>query len=240
MQPTPASTGLWAAFESSNLAGQCIVVVLIALSLLAWTIMVFKFLELNFFKKQNKKTQAEFEHALKLGRWPALQGHEGSYATLLKAMLFLQKEAPASQADRIRELENTLEIALGKQNLRYEAQLSLLSTLTTAAPLLGLLGTVWGVMEAFGSVAHEEHVTLQSLAPGVSGALLTTVAGLLVALPCLFGFNTLVAKVKTLSVELEGFASQLHTVFASDPEGAAVPATPSWAGELPTARVSTP
>ena len=77
------------------------------------------------------------------------------------------------------------------------------------APFLGLLGTVWGVMDCFGSMSAQTSVTLQQLAPGVAGALLTTVAGLLVAIPAVFGYNYLTSRARTMSAELENFASLL-------------------------------
>lgn len=215
METAHTGVGLWAAFGQSNAAGQCIVGVLGALSLLAWTIMTFKYLELKSQKKQNERVHRAFRLAVDTGRWPGPVEKGAPHAFLLDAVMPLGRKTYPSEAARVRELENTLEAALGAQLLSYESQMSLLSTLTTGAPLLGLLGTVWGVMEAFGSVAHEQHVTLQSLAPGVSGALLTTVAGLLVALPCVFGYNTLVAHVRRMNADLEAFAGELHTFFSS-------------------------
>ena len=67
----------------------------------------------------------------------------------------------------------------------------MLGSIVTGAPFLGLLGTVWGVMDAFGGMAGAGSASLQGLAPGVSGALLTTVAGLVVAIPSVFGYNYL-------------------------------------------------
>ena len=75
--------------------------------------------------------------------------------------------------------------------------------------LKGGRGTVWGVMEAFGAVALEPVATVQTLAPGVAGALLATVAGLLVAIPSLMGYNYLFSRVRLLNTELENYASSL-------------------------------
>ena len=84
----------------------------------------------------------------------------------------------------------------------------MVGSIVSGAPFLGLLGTVWGVMDAFGSITGAQ-ATIASLAPGVSGALLTTVAALLVAIPAVFGYNFLLTKVKMGVTELEGFASNL-------------------------------
>jgi biopolymer transport protein TolQ len=62
-------------------------------------------------------------------------------------------------------------------------------------------------MEAFGAISVQQTASIQTLAPGVSAALLTTVSGLLVAIPSLFGYNWLLAKTRTMVTELENFAS---------------------------------
>ena len=84
-----------------------------------------------------------------------------------------------------------------------------LASIVTGAPFLGLLGTVWGVMEAFGAVSQQQSSTIAALAPGVSAALLTTIAGLVVAIPSLFGYNFLLNTTKGLITELENYASSL-------------------------------
>ena len=83
----------------------------------------------------------------------------------------------------------------------------------SGSPFLGLLGTVWGVMSAFSGIAQAAATSgradLASMAPGVSGALITTVAGLLVAIPSMFGYNWLVHNLRVLTVELDNFAQEL-------------------------------
>ena len=73
----------------------------------------------------------------------------------------------------------------------------------------GLMGTVWGVMSTFGHVAQQNSATLAAMAPGVAAALITTVAGLLVAIPSMFGYNWLVHTLRVLTVELDNFAQEL-------------------------------
>jgi biopolymer transport protein TolQ len=84
-----------------------------------------------------------------------------------------------------------------------------LASIVAGAPFLGLLGTVWGVMEAFSAVSVQQTASIQTLAPGVSAALLTTISGLVVAIPSVFGYNFLFASTKRLITEAENFASSL-------------------------------
>jgi biopolymer transport protein ExbB/TolQ len=87
--------------------------------------------------------------------------------------------------------------------------LILLATVSPGAPFIGLLGTVWGVMDTFAMVGQAGKADLPTMAPGVSAALITTVAGLLVAIPSMFGYNFLVHTLRVRTVELDNFAQDL-------------------------------
>jgi biopolymer transport protein ExbB/TolQ len=106
-------------------------------------------------------------------------------------------------------VKRTLETAVAQEALKLESGLILLSNATAGGPFLGLLGTVWGVMSTFGHVAQAQSATLTQMAPGVAAALITTVAGLLVAIPSMFAYNTLVHNLRVLTVELDNFAQEL-------------------------------
>jgi biopolymer transport protein ExbB/TolQ len=104
-----------------------------------------------------------------------------------------------------RSLENTV----AQESLKLESGLILLAIAVSGGPFLGLLGTVWGVMSTFGHIAQQGSATLTAMAPGVAAALITTVAGLLVAIPSMFGYNWLVHNLRVLTVELDNFAQEL-------------------------------
>jgi len=104
-----------------------------------------------------------------------------------------------------RSLENTV----AQESLKLESGLILLAIAVSGAPFLGLLGTVWGVMSTFGHIAQQGSATMAAMAPGVAAALITTVAGLLVAIPSMFGYNWLVHNLRVLTVQLDNFAQDL-------------------------------
>ena len=106
-------------------------------------------------------------------------------------------------------IKRTLEGAVASQSIRLESGLIALALAVSGAPFLGLLGTVWGVMSAFGQVAMAGRADLLTMAPGVAAALITTVAGLLVAIPSMFGYNWLVHNLRVQTVELDNFAQDL-------------------------------
>lgn len=92
---------------------------------------------------------------------------------------------------------------------RAEKSLPFLATISSVSPFLGLLGTVWGVLAALLNVRNIPVITLQVIAPGVSDALVTTVAGLLVAIPALIFYNHFVGRLKDLASETERFTSEV-------------------------------
>jgi biopolymer transport protein ExbB/TolQ len=106
-------------------------------------------------------------------------------------------------------VKRSLENSVAQESLKLESGLILLAIAVSGAPFLGLLGTVWGVMSTFGHIAQQGAPSMAAMAPGVSAALLTTVAGLLVAIPSMFAYNWLVHNLRVMTVELDNFAQEL-------------------------------
>ena len=215
----PSHSGLWTFFSNSNTAEQVIISALALFSLFAWTIMFGKHYELRRLRLYNLGFQQMLDAQRALLELP-----EGfrvpervPYAALFQGAVeaYWRVDARHGETDerlmtaRLQHAENALHRAVAAQTLRYESNMVFLASIVSSAPFFGLLGTVWGVMEAFGAVALQPVATVQTLAPGVSGALLSTVAGLLVAIPSLMGYNFLFSRVRQLSMELENFASAL-------------------------------
>ena len=80
--------------------------------------------------------------------------------------------------------------------------------MVSVSPFLGLFGTVWGVMLAFCGIAAAGKSDFSALAPGVAGALLTTVAGLVVAIPSLIGYNLLTSTIRNIATQLDNFSDE--------------------------------
>jgi biopolymer transport protein ExbB/TolQ len=121
--------------------------------------------------------------------------------------------APKISPTQMRVVTSAMERAVGETALSLESQMILLATAVSGAPFLGLLGTVWGVMETFAGVAAAGSANLAAMAPGVSAALITTVTGLLVAIPAMFGYNFLVTTIRATIVELDNFGAELASAF---------------------------
>ena len=102
----------------------------------------------------------------------------------------------------------SLEQAVADQILELERKMIFLATAITISPFLGLFGTVWGIMLAFTDLAIMGKADIQTLAPGVSGALLTTVLGLLVAIPSVVGYNIITSLIKATIVQMDNFVEE--------------------------------
>lgn len=104
-----------------------------------------------------------------------------------------------------------LERAVGAQALSLEKGMIILSTAVAGGPFIGLLGTVWGVMETFSGIARVQAASLTAMAPGVAGALIATVVGLFVAIPAMFAYNYMITTIRAITQELDNFTSEFAT-----------------------------
>ncbi len=104
-----------------------------------------------------------------------------------------------------------LERAVSAQSISLEKGMIILSTAVAGGPFIGLLGTVWGVMETFSGIAKVQAASLTAMAPGVAGALIATVVGLFVAIPAMFAYNYMVTTVRAITQELDNFTAEFAT-----------------------------
>jgi biopolymer transport protein TolQ len=201
--------------------GKAIIVVLMVFSIFAWSVMASKALQMRRAKKLNLFFEAEFrsqkhvldvyDRRLQVPDCPLFMVYQEGCREL-DARLKTPESNVRKRFVSLKAMEHvkrTLERTVAQQALRLESGLILLAIAVSGAPFLGLLGTVWGVMSAFSYVAMKGSADLKTMAPGVSGALITTVAGLLVAIPSMFGYNWLVHNLRVLTVELDNFAQEL-------------------------------
>lgn len=217
------------ALRESTFVGKAVLAILFILSILAWAVMISKFLQV----RRARATSAAFLAQLRGERdFRALHrqrlGMEDCplYAIYDAGCRELEvcahnrtaqgRKKNHSAAARLSPLdivhiESALERAVSEQAMSLESQLTLLGTAVAAAPFLGLLGTVWGVMDAFAGIAQMGNTTIGALAPGVSAALITTVTGLSVAIPSMIGYNALTHRIRDLTVQMDNFASEFMT-----------------------------
>ena len=204
------SAGLIDYFIDSNNAGKVVICLLIVMNCYALSLMFSKH---NLFKKVNAKNARDEKRINDLSNIfdydDALFSGGGSpYLTICSRAMAAARRTNDSGSIRMNYVENAIKRALAEVGEQYESRMYWLATIVSGAPLLGLLGTVWGVMDAFGTM-ESGGATIEHLAPGVSGALLTTVAALCVAIPIVFAYNGLLGTARSCMTKLENFASNL-------------------------------
>jgi biopolymer transport protein TolQ len=219
LTPLLASINIIDVFERCDPVGQVICCILGVFSIVAWALMFGKRNELNVIRRLNHAFERHLRDQKNLLELPeSLRDRRDiPYADLFsdaieaywKAAAIGKEKGLDTSRFRLEHAENALQRARARQALRYESTMIFLASIVSGAPFLGLLGTVWGVMIAFSAVSVQQTASIQTLAPGVSAALLTTISGLLVAIPCLFGYNILLAMTKRLITELENYSSSL-------------------------------
>jgi biopolymer transport protein ExbB/TolQ len=106
-------------------------------------------------------------------------------------------------------VKSQCEYALEEESIRIEYGMGVIATVVALSPMLGLLGTVWGVLDAFAEMGAQGNATISTLAPSISAALVTTVVGLLIAIPGVAAYNNLNAKIRNISSDIEKFANDL-------------------------------
>ncbi len=212
---TLALGGIFYAFSESTFAGRAVIFVLFVTSIISWSVIFTKFSQV----RAAEKTGSDFLRALRGESQFAEIFRKGLtwhncplYELYLAGCRGIQGNADAPEAFKITQLEAALERAVAEQVVRLESQISILGTAVGAAPFIGLLGTVWGVMDAFTGIALAGSANIGALAPGIAAALITTVVGLIVALPSMVGYNILVANIRRLTMEMENFASEFLSI----------------------------
>ena len=228
-----AAGGLVFAFEHATIAGKLVLLLLAVASIFSWSVMVTKLRVIQFASKQNARFVSAFRQdrqPLRLfeknARFPGSPifnvyragCQEVTFQLLGSAEVDETFKARLGIADKISPAQMgavtaVMERAVGETALELESQMILLATAVSGSPFLGLLGTVWGVMDAFTGVAEAGAPNLAAMAPGVSGALITTVTALCVAIPAMFGYNFLVTRIRGMIVEMDNFAAELASEF---------------------------
>jgi biopolymer transport protein TolQ len=215
------------AFGQSDIVGQVIVVFLFFGSILTWTIMVEKALGLRagkrlyldfirIFSDENnilklvanaEKNKGPVGNVYLHGTSELLEFYNipSEFADQYGTSRFPEKKLSTAEIETVR---SSLERAVADQILQIEDKIGLLATAVSVCPFFGLFGTVWGVMVAFCGMASQGRADMSAIAPGVSGALLTTVVGLLVAIPSLIGYNLLTNTIRQITVYMDNFVEE--------------------------------
>ncbi|AOI77692.1 MULTISPECIES: MotA/TolQ/ExbB proton channel family protein [Burkholderia] len=210
-------TGVVHYLESGDAITHAVSYVLLAMSVASWCFLLMKAWLLVRAKRQGPRALAAFWRAPSLDAGiAALAGadRERVFVPLAEAARDAAGDHdPTALAARVEHGERVLR-ALRHAMLRSQRRLEfgqvLLASIGSTAPFVGLLGTVWGIYHALGSIAASGQAQIENVAGPVGEALIMTAFGLVVAIPAVLAYNILGRLVRQLAEELDGFARDLH------------------------------
>jgi biopolymer transport protein ExbB len=207
-------------FKNITIDGWVIIGILMLMAATSWMVFLSKALFLWLAQKDNRVFMSSFieiKDVLALDTGDDEFRNSSLYRIYRSGCQELRKFAgnpnPSMEARALTPKEmNSFKASLDKgyieENQRLNGWLIFLTMAITGGPFLGLLGTVWGVMNTFAAMAEAGEANIMAIAPGVASALSTTVFGLIVAIPALFSYNYLATRVKNLTADMTIFVDQ--------------------------------
>ena len=204
----------------SDIVTMIILGVLAFMSLGSWGIILVKF----FRHKSNMRANSRFfkdfgklRHFSELQKLCSVSGDSAlrflSIEVLNEAAKFKGKVSYESIQHRASLLEDAIQRSIEGLRMGEDRYLTFLATSSNLAPFFGLLGTVWGIMIAFFQIGHHGSADLTVVAPGIAMALITTVAGLVVAIPASAGYNYFTSNNGRNEISYYNFGSQVLSLF---------------------------
>lgn len=212
-----AGNSLWQLVWQSDAVSKAVLLILLGMSIACWAIFIGKLFIIHLknrqFKEANKKL-ASTNTIIQLRDVALSQKTTAPGYFLSKNLLFLSELMKGTFEHPIHDnawelLERNIENNLESMMLHNEEHLSVLSSCAAVAPLLGLFGTVWGLVHSFMRISETQVADITTVAPGIAEALITTLAGLIVAIPALIMFNYLQTKIRSLEYNLIIFSDRM-------------------------------
>ena len=207
---------------SSDIVTKIVLGLLAVLSLVSWTIMLAKWREFARVRKQSavfldafsrSRGMDEVTQALRrAGTNPfahVFERGERFVTEVQPAMAGTGDRGPRFSASQVEALRLVLDAETESERDELSHYVPWLATIGSASPLIGLLGTVLGIIQSFIGIATQGSGNVGSVAPGVAAALTATAAALIVAIPAVFGYNIFANRLNRLEGQLEGFGSEL-------------------------------
>lgn len=205
---------LWTSFQQAGWVGKSVLAVLLIFSVISWAVMVAVWQRFRRSERSSRrfvpifrkaKRLADVQSALNALAHSSLVGlFRAGYAEI-EAQIAHSAEGGRQTVRSLDSVERSLIRASRIEAARLSRFVPFLATTAAAAPFIGLFGTVWGIMEAFGNIGATGSTSITAVAPGISEALINTAAGLFAAIPAMLAYNHFVQKLRSARGEMEDF-----------------------------------
>ncbi|WP_196778427.1 protein TolQ [Thalassorhabdomicrobium marinisediminis] len=211
---------LWALFARATVTVKIVMIILIIASLWSWAVIIDKWI-------QYRKARAEarvFDEAFwsgnpldelfdRIGASPRGQSEKIFAAGMLEWRRSHRQDGGLIAGATAR-IDRSMDVAIAKETERLQRGLTVLATVGSSAPFIGLFGTVIGIMNSFIEIAEQQNTNLAVVAPGIAEALLATGLGLLAAIPAVIYYNKLSADADRIVSGYEAFADEFATILS--------------------------
>lgn len=202
--------------------------VLFFASLFSWAIIFDKMIKFRLLKSRSNKFEYAFnktenldeiyELAKKTNNHPMARIFiAGMNEWNLNDIASLVTHGGADKKNSLKErLVSSMKVAANKSMQKLESGLNFLAIIGSAAPFVGLFGTVWGIMNSFQGIAASKNTSLAVVAPGIAEALLATAIGLFAAIPAVFFYNIFSNKINNFAEKSDNFSMQFLNILSRD------------------------
>ena len=199
---------------------QLVMLALLAASLLSWIVIFTKHKILKLAREDAIRFEDQFWSGINLADLYSRQkkkdeerrGMARIFESGFAEYARLHKRTVGSGEMLLAGVQRSMKVSLAREEDKLEANLSLLATIGSISPYVGLFGTVWGIMRSFTALGSVQHATLAMVAPGIAEALIATAMGLFAAIPAVIAYNRYSDQVDRLIGSYENFAEEFSTV----------------------------
>ncbi|HEV2518099.1 MAG TPA: protein TolQ [Devosia sp.] len=220
----PIQFDLFHLFFQAHPVGQAVLIGLLLASVATWAIVVDRWLAISWERRAagrferlfwSGKSLAQIEQAINPGRTiPAISA---LFLSALKEWrLSVDGGAPLNVPTFRERVQSAMEVEGQRRIARLERGLLFLATIGSAGPFIGLFGTVWGIMNAFTSIAQQQNASLAVVAPGIAEALAATALGLVAAIPAVVFYNKFSGDIAGFGARLENFSRELWSTISRE------------------------
>ena len=235
--PTPGFGELADMMSNVGPVAIFVLVVLLLASLYSWSVILGKISTFSKATAQSRKFIRAFRKATRLQEIAALTG-DCSASPLAQVFedvyeTYKRQTGGSGPPRNLAPLERTAQTAASTAITALERRMTWLATIGATSPFVGLFGTVMGVVDAFHGLGTAGAATLRAVAPGISEALITTAAGLFVAVPAVVAYNQFSARIRVFASATDDFCRELLNSLEEMPQRAQAPAAPRAPAEEP-------
>ncbi|WP_210382312.1 protein TolQ [Jiella sonneratiae] len=214
------SVSLWDLFWQAGFVVKLVMIGLLFASIWSWAIIIDKTMRYGSFRRQLNRFESHFWSGQSLEElYHSLSERRttGMGALFVAAMREWKKSFEKGARSPIglqQRIEKAMDVTLAREMDSLESRLGFLATVGSAAPFIGLFGTVIGIMTSFQAIAGSQQTSLAVVAPGIAEALLATAIGLVAAIPAVIAYNKLSSDAGKLGMRLEAFADEFSAILS--------------------------